>query len=372
MIKIGIIGGGLNSAVGSAHFSALLLSNKYKIIAGSFSRNREINLQTGFKYNLDESIIYSNLTELIKNNSKNLDCIIILTPTDQHTSQVIECLDNNIPVICEKALTSSVEDAMIIKNKLIESNGFLSVIYNYLGYPMLRELKYILNSNKLGKIIQIQTEMPQEGFLKIVNGSPLKPQDWRLHDDKISVLSLDLGVHLHMMIKFLISEIPIKVVSSSQSYGNFSEVTDNINSIVQYSNNIICNMWYSKVAIGKRNGLFIRVYGELGSAEWYQENPEYLQIALNDGQRFIVDRGSRDIRISIEERYTRFKVGHPAGFIEALANYYEDIANDLKKYLNGESNFTKESFGVDEALEGLKLFDAIEKSNKNASWQNIL
>ena len=98
-----------------------------------------------FKYNLVESNIYSNLTELIKNNSKDLDCVIILTPTDQHTSQVIECLDNNIPVICEKALTSSVEEAIMIKNKLIKSNGFLSVIYNYLGYPMLRELKYIIN-----------------------------------------------------------------------------------------------------------------------------------------------------------------------------------------------------------------------------------
>ena len=37
-ISIAIIGGGLNSAVGYAHFSAINLSNKFKIVAGSFSK----------------------------------------------------------------------------------------------------------------------------------------------------------------------------------------------------------------------------------------------------------------------------------------------------------------------------------------------
>ena len=34
------------------------------------------------------------------------------------------------------------------------------------------------------------------------------------------------------------------------------------------------NFWMSKTAVGRRNGLRIRLFGELGSAEWYQMEPE--------------------------------------------------------------------------------------------------
>lgn len=371
LLNTAILGGGLNSAVGSAHMNAILLSNKYKVVAGCFSKNHEINLRTGNVYNLEENSVYKNFESLIAKEKDRIDCIIILTPTDQHVAQVIACLNSNIAVICEKSLASSVEEGELIRDTLNINNGFLSVMYNYLGYPIVRELKYLIESGGIGKVLQIQVEMPQEGFSRLINGKPLKPQDWRLHDERIPVISLDLGVHLHMLVSYLTGEMPLKVVSSCQSYGNFNQVIDNVNSIIQYSNNVICNMWYSKVALGKRNGLKISVFGQSGSAEWCQEFPEYISMASNEGHKWTVDRGSDDITIANQSRYTRFKVGHPAGFIEAMANYYDDIADDLLNYIHKNQKNNKSSFGVDEAIEGLKLFAAIEKSNILETWQNI-
>jgi predicted dehydrogenase len=370
--NVAIIGGGLNSAVGSAHFSALHLTNRFNIIAGAFSRKNEINFDTARAYHISENRVYNDYKTLIKNEKNNVDCMIILTPTDQHLEQVLECISNGIPVICEKALAGSVADIVKIQNEFNLSNGFLSVIYNYLGYPILRELKSIIQSNGLGAIQQIQIEMPQEGFLKIIDGKPMKPQDWRLNDKNIPVISLDLGVHLHMIIKYLTGEMPVRAVSSAQSYGNFSAVVDNVNCIIQYTNNIICNMWYSKVAIGQRNGLRVRIFGTTGSAEWFQLDPEILNMANNEGHRWILDRGSDGISISNLPRYTRFKVGHPAGFIEALANYYEDIANDLQNYLECNTiHSVKDSFGIEESLEGMKLFHSIFESSISGSWSDV-
>jgi len=371
-LKLAFIGGGINSAVGSAHYSAICLENNFELVSGFFSRNKDINFESAQKYNVCKERVYSNIEELIKKKKEIIDAVIILTPTNQHASHVLNFLNNNIPVICEKSLTASVEEIIDIENALKRENGFLSVIYNYLGYPMIRELKHIIRLGKLGKIIHIQIEMPQEGFIRINKDSkPIIPQKWRLQDNSVPTISLDLGVHLHMLIKYLTNEEPINVVAKSESLGNFSAVIDNINCLIEYSNNITCNMWYSKIASGYRNGLKIRIFGQDGSAEWIQEDPEILQISDSNGRRWKVDRGNADVEICNEQRYTRFKVGHPAGFIEAFANYYNDIAASLQNFIKTGKMDLIECFGISESYEGIRLLDAINKSGISRSWEKV-
>ena len=371
-LKAAILGGGINSAVGLAHLSALNLVDKFNIVSGCFSRNSDLNFESGLKYNIPKEKIYKTLHDMVENEKTNLDVIVILTPTDQHYLQVIYCLEHGIPVICEKALTTSLDDAREIQNIVRQKSGFLKVIYNYVGYPMLRELKKQIEIGKLGKINQVQIEMPQEGFLRMIDGKPLKPQDWRLKDNKVSTLSLDLGVHLHMIVKYITGEIPLRAVSISSSFGNFKDVLDNSISLIEYSNDVVCNMWFSKVSLGNRNGLKLRVYGTKGGAEWYQEESEILKMANSEGHRWIMDRGSNDILVSNSQRYTRFKVGHPAGFIEALANYYEDIEEELQAYIRRTPNSSvNESFGINEAFEGMLLLEALADSNISRQWVNL-
>ena len=48
-LNIAILGGSLKSAVGSAHVSALNLTSKFNIVSGCFSRNKQLNKETGLK-----------------------------------------------------------------------------------------------------------------------------------------------------------------------------------------------------------------------------------------------------------------------------------------------------------------------------------
>lgn len=214
--------------------------------------------------------------------------------------------------------------------------------------------------------------MPQEGFGRLDrNGNPMIPQKWRLQDREIPTISLDLNDHLHNNIYFLTGEKPMKVIAIQNSFGHFKQIIDNVIYIAKYTNDMICNIWYSKVALGYRNGLRVRVYGEKGSAEWYQMNPEMLYLHDNRGRTLINDRGSVDMNIPSQQRYNRFKAGHPTGFIEAFANLYSDIADSIiayKENLNYKSEYV---FGVNEALEGLYMMEAITKSAKNESWEKV-
>lgn len=366
-LRIGIIGGGINSAVGYAHFSAINLSNKYEIFCGSFSRKDEINIETGRIYGVLPNHLYNDYQSMIISEKNYIDLVVILTPTNQHYEQILFCIEHNLPIICEKSLTTNYDE--IEKIKLLNKNNFLSVVFNYLSYPMVKELKEIINRGDLGKILQIQIEMQQEGFLRLKNNEPLKPQSWRLIDGKVPTISLDLGTHVYSLVKFLTNEIPIEVISVENNFGNFENVIDDINYMIKYSNGVICNCWISKTALGNRNGLRIRVYGTKGSSEWFQSEPEYLKMADNTGKLYTVDRSSDISTISKENRYNRFKIGHPAGFIEALANFYEDCFNDFDNHKNAKKE--KITFGLSECEECILLLESISESSKNNTWVKL-
>ncbi|MCX4187363.1 Gfo/Idh/MocA family protein [Methylophaga sp. OBS4] len=370
-LRLAFIGGGTNSAVGRVHKIAAEMDNRFKLVAGCFSMDKDINLTSAHEYGLPESNCYPSLSTLLANESA-LDAIAVLTPTPNHTTDVIACLQANVPVICEKALTNSVTDAEAIKAVLHRTNGFLSVTYNYTGYPMLRELKSLISQGRIGKIEQLHVEMPQEGFARLdKNRQPVIPQAWRLEDKELPTLSLDLGVHVHHLISFLTEEAPIEVVATESSFGSFRQVIDNTICIARYSDDIICNIWYSKAALGHRNGLRIRVYGSEGAAEWFQADPENLLLHDNTGQRLLLDRAHADVELAQSARYNRFKAGHPAGFIEAFANHYSDIAEALTQFRQFQKHDNQYVFGIEDAFEGLKLLHAVHTSSETKNWVAI-
>ena len=142
--------------------------------------------------------------------------------------------------------------------------------------------------------------------------------------------------------------------------------------IANYTNDIVSNIWFSKSALGHRNGLKVRVYGEIGSAEWYQLEPENLYYNDNKGHKIVIDRASVDVNVANENRYNRFKAGHPSGFIEAFANYYTDIAMALDARERKKNNlYNNGIYNIDVALEGLKMMEALVKSSKEKSWVKI-
>ncbi len=370
---VGFIGGSIYSAVGKTHKIALELDRKFKVVAGCFSLNKEENESTGKEYQIEKSRVYSNHNLLLSNEKGKLDLIVILSPTNLHKEHVLQALQHGYKVVCEKALACNLKEANEIQKQLNNNLGFLKVIYNYQGYPMVRELKELIKGNKLGKIQQIFAEMPQEGFERVQkNNDPIIPQNWRLKDGDIPVISLDLGVHLHMLIKYLSQEKPICLSAISSTYGNFKNIIDNVNCICKYTNDVNVSLWFGKTALGIRNGLKIRIFGSKGSAEWIQEDPEKLKFSDCFGNISILDRGSPTLKIANQNRYQRFKPGHPSGFIEAFSNYYVDIAESLDYFIEfNKHNVNEECFGIEESIEGLKMLEKISFSSEKKEWINF-
>jgi len=371
-LKLGFIGGGIESAVGYSHFVASKMDNRWNLVSGCFSLSKENNIDSAITYGVAKDRVYSDWQEFLQQEKNKIDAVSVLVPTPAHYEIVKKCLELEIPIICEKSITSNIDEANSIASLVKEKNGFLVVTYNYSCYPMVREARHLIKKDKIGKIIHFQIEMPQEGFIKLNNQNQLpKPQQWRLNDNEIPTIYLDLASHLHQLIYFLTRQNPIEVIADHKGFGFFKDkVIDNVISICKYTNDIQGQFWFSKSAIGNRNGLKIRIFGEKGSLEWHQMVPEELFLFLNDGSRIILDRASK-VEVANQNIFNRFKPGHPDGFLEAFANLYFDIANCLEEYKKNKKWHSDNVFGIDVALEGMLLLQAMSKSVNSKSWESV-
>ncbi len=370
-LKLGFIGGSVNSAAGYLHFVSSTMDKQWQLVAGCFSKNSDLNHETSKTYGIMPARLYDNWQEMLDKENGQLDAIVILTPTPAHFESVMACMRAGIPVICEKSMAINSAQAEIILNLRNELKAFLVVTYNYSGYPMLRELAKRITDGKLGKILHFQAEMPQEGFIRVdAQGNKPVPQAWRLSDGDIPTLHLDLAVHLHQIIHYLTGEKPVELVSDQNHYGWFLGIVDNASCLCRYTGDVQGQIWFSKSALGHRNGLKIRIYGDIGSAEWYQANPEELMLSYTDGRREILDRAAA-VEISNQRQYNRFKSGHPAGFVEAFANLYCDIADCLRQYKRTGKWKSNEVFSAELALEGMYFLEAMVLSAKTRTWQVI-
>lgn len=371
-LQLGMIGGSVHSAVGYAHFVACGMDRQWQVAAGCFSTDAKVNAETAASYGVAAERCYSDWKQMLLHEPQRLDAVLVLTPTPAHFEVVMACMRAGIPVICEKSLAVNSAQANIMRNLQQELNAFLAVTYNYSGYPMVRELARRIGAGELGNLLHFQVEMPQEGFVRLnAEGQKPQPQAWRLLDGDIPTLHLDLAVHLHQLLHYLTGEKPVEVVADHQNLGWFEGVIDNASCLCRYSNGLQGQVWFSKAALGHRNGLKIRLYGDLASAEWLQASPEELLISHVDGRREIVDRAA-SVEVSHEKRYNRFKAGHPAGFIEAFANLYRDLADSLRQYQRAGHWQSAEVFGVDLALEGMYFLEAMVTSAESRRWEPVL
>ena len=358
-IRVAMIGGGINSAVGRVHEIAMKMDGRFDLLAGCFSRNADKNRLSGQQYGVAPERVYDSAEQLLAAEGKRVDAVVIATPIQAHAAQISLALDHGLRVISDKPLVGDTADCQALQKRLLAEGGDIFCIFNYTGYPAVRELRQRVRSGEIGRVFKVMAEMPQDSYMRLKNqGRVSAIQEWRLHDGAIACVTLDLFVHLHSLVNFVCGGRPEAVTAWSRSIsGVAAGLADEVDAIVRYDNGMFMNAWYGKAALGYRNGLRLRIFGDRGSLQWYQEDPETLLGADEQGNRVVGDRLTAGSEVTMAPRYQRFKAGHPAGFIEAFANYYYDIAEVIR----GGSSAYVLPFEVVE--EGLRLAADIHESS---------
>lgn len=373
-IRIGFIGGGANSFIGYTHRLAARFDNRFDFVAGVFSKDIKKSILFGTSLGLDKDRCYKNYKEMALEESQRddgIEALGIMTPSGDHYKIAKPFIENKVHIVCDKPLTATIKDAEKLK-KLVEKNKIIfALTHNYSSYPMLREAKEIIKKGKIGNINLINVEYPQGYTVDVKKKNEKKTLKWRL-DKNLSGPSMilsEIGTHAYHLLRYVtgleVDELSAEVNSLS------SEITvdDNAFVIMRMNNSARGMIWVSSAATGGENGLKIRVFGNKGAVEWFQDDPNNLKFTEINKPLKIITRASSSVsKFSLTS--SRLAAGHPEGFFEAFANIYTEFAEAIHKKIFKKSEFTFPN--IEDGLRGIKfVFTAKKSSNNNAKWLKL-
>ena len=374
-IRLGIVGGGIGAFVGSIHRIAARLDDRYELLAGALSSEPRRAADSAAELGIDQRRAYASFEEMAKKEGKlkhGIEAVAIVTPNHLHCAVAKAFLEAGIHVICDKPLSSSLEDAEQIE-KLVEGSGLIfAITYNYSGYPMVRHAREMVAAGKLGNIRVIQVEYAQDWLATNIEAEGQKQAAWRTDPARAGTGGsiADIGTHAFHLAEFISGLEAKSLLADLDTFVAGRSLDDNANILLHYSNGAKGMLWSSQVASGQENALRIRLFGDKGGLEWAQEDPNYLQYRPLRETRQILTRGGPAVG-ETAARATRIPAGHPEGFLEGFANLYRDIADMIEAGRTGKSLTTLVP-DVTDGVKGVRFVEKAVSSNAAGSiWQHL-
>ncbi|MGM0432942.1 MAG: Gfo/Idh/MocA family protein [Spirochaetota bacterium] len=187
-VGIGVVGLG---RLGYVHAVNVSRSHRGKLVAVCDQRE---DLAAAVSSELGCSAYHDLHTMLDK--QKDIDALIIVTPTDTHVAPVTAACEAGLPMFCEKPLASTLEDTVQLSD-LIKATGTICQIGFHRRFdPPISEAKQMIDDGVIGKPV----------YISGVTRDPFPPPPWACDPDKGGGLYIDLLLHDFDTARFLMGE----------------------------------------------------------------------------------------------------------------------------------------------------------------------
>ncbi len=378
VLRYGMIGGGPGSFIGGVHRAAISLEGAAELVAGSFSSDEDRNAQAGKELRLDESRVYASFAEMAEKEGQRedgIDFVVITAPNKVHFAASKAFIEQGIHVVCEKPLTTTVEEGLELKALAKKNNCLFAVCYAYAAHVMAKEAKTRIENGEIGDVIMVMGEYPQEWLIELVEATNQKQAAWRTSPEQAGKSNClgDIGTHIENMVGYMTGLKVKKVCALMEIIGEGRSLDTNTNVLIKYDNGATGNYWCSQVAVGYDNGLKVRIFGTEGAIEFVQEESNYLKVTKKGNPPQRLSRGNGYITPEAAA-YSRVPSGHPEGYHEAFANIYRSFTTAIRDKIDGK--FTQEAdYGyplIDEGIDGVRFVDkCVESSDKGTVWVDM-
>ena len=375
-LSYGMVGGGPGSFIGDAHRKAINIDGKAALVAGCFSRSAEKCRQTGAELGIAEERCYVSFAEMAKAEAARpdgIDYVVVVTPNVSHYPVCKAFLEAGIHVSCDKPLCLTVEQAEELEKLAEEKNLLFLVTYTYMGHVTAKHIKRFIAEGKLGKIRTVMAEYPQ-GWLAYEGEWGGKQGEWRCDPKQSGGVNClgDLGTHVENAVATMTGLKVKRVLAKMDVVVPGRVLDDNDVVLVEYEGGATGCYWTSQFAIGHKNDLRVRIYGEKGSILWEQENCEKVTMIEYDGTEVVRYRGAPGIEPGAAA-YGRLPSGHTEGWLESMGNLYRSFMECVNAKKDG--SFTADMIDfptVHDGAEGVKFVHACLKSNQEGNvWVEL-
>jgi predicted dehydrogenase len=377
-IKTAVFGTGF---IGRVHLDALRRLEGIEIAAIA-DPNFEVTRHLGEGFAVPT--IAADYREILRDPA--VDAVHICTPNALHFSMAKEALEAGKHVACEKPLATTVEEARELVELAAQKGLRNCVCHNLRYYPMVQQLRHMIEAGELGEILSVQGAYSQDWLLYETDWN------WRI-DSGVGGQSrcmADVGSHWFDMaehvtglrVTSLVADLQTFHTTRKQPKGPIETFANKLLGPEDYIERIVDTEDFgavifhmgartrgsfvaSQAAAGRKNRLAIEAYGTKASAAWDQERPNELWIGHRDaGNELILKDPSL---LKPEARgYADLPGGHAEG--------YDDTTKQMMRRLYASITAPGIAPEYPQFIDGLRQLTILEAelaSHRTRGWIDV-
>ncbi len=377
--KVGVIGTGF---IGPAHIEALRRLGSIEVIAlaecsqeAAKSKAETLGIE---KY-------YGDYKQLLKD--RDIQSVHICSPNYLHYQMAKEALEAGKHTICEKPLAISVAEAEELV-ELADKTGLVNAVnFNIRYYPLMRQVKVMVEKGDVGDILAIQGSYLQDWLFYQTD------YNWRLEPEMSgqSRAIADIGSHWMDLIECItgleivevcadfttfhkVRKKPLKPIETyagkvlqPEDYEDMPINTEDYATVLfRLENGGRGVMTVNQVAAGRKNRLYFELDGSKRSIAWESETPNQIWIGRRDGNNEVM---MRDPSLVYPE--CRGVIDYPGGHNEGFPDTFKQLLKEVYADISGERSVEASYPTFRDGLRELILCEKIIESNKNRGWIKV-
>ena len=281
----------------------------------------------------------------------SIDAVHVCTPNALHFPMAKAAMEAGKHVLCEKPLAmSTVEAAEMVR--IAKERGLANCTFHNLRYyPQVQNMRRMREAGELGEIYAVQGTYSQDWLLYDTD------YNWRIETEANgrSRAFADIGTHWCDMIEHITGLRITSLCADLQTFhktrkkpkgsvetfsgktlqpSDYEEVpidTEDFGAVLlRLGEKTRGAMTVSQVSAGRKNRLFVEIYGTKGSVTWNQEAPDELWVGQRNTPNLVV---VKDPSLLMEKArsYADLPGGHSEGyddtFKQVFRRFYKTVAD---------------------------------------------
>lgn len=182
--------------------------------------------------------VYADYEALLRAEASNLDYVDICTPPASHATIAHAAFDAGAHVICEKPLTTTLEEARELLRHAMASRRVLFPCHNYKHAPVVKAIRGILDSGEIGPVRALTLATFRNTHAK---GVDEWLPDWRRQRRYAGGgIAMDHGSHTFYLTFDWMGSYPLSVTAKAMTLGDEGwDTEDTISLALTFPNGIV-------------------------------------------------------------------------------------------------------------------------------------
>jgi len=296
-------------------------------------------------------------------NDPKVDAIVIALPPSYHRDIAQAAFDLGKPVFCEKPLGGSLADAQAMTDAAQRAGVTNMIGFNYIRTPASQFARKLIADGAIGDVTWFRGEHTEDFY-----ADPQSPFTWRGQDVANGTMG-DLAPHMINAALALIGPISqvmgdVETVIANRPGGTVTN-DDHAQLMCRFASGVMGQMYFSRVATGRKMGYAYEVTGTKGAIRFDQEDQNALWVYKMDDPEEI--RGFRKVLIGpAHPDYLPFCQGPGHG-----TGYQDQIIIEARDFLQAIETGAPVWPTFQDGLEVSKVVYAALKSAEEKTWVSV-